>query len=336
MSIIRLRFKDINDEVIGDLEVSKEIPVADMLPLILKQLGLEDRNNWKLVLEQNRAIDPQSSFDAVGARDGAVIRVVAAELNVLPLSQEIFHSIVQPQSSIENGPTDRSLNLSKQDLGYIARQLAQQHHVLLALDVGIAQSVFVRHLRGQVEIPGLMIALHDFKSVKSVLREIAGELYHRQLLAYLREEGDLESLYRKLERWQVDELTKLVCDSLRGQGVVLVIGDLGSITPAGVSVLRQLLDVATALAAVSPDGLENAAALKEQFETIRVKRETPIDFLWISLVAFVLVDIFFILQRVNPLVAYIATLGAFLLALTLRAYLWRGPSLKMVKQPAAT
>lgn len=333
MAIIRLRFKDINDEVIGDLEVSKEIPVDEMLPLILKQLGLEEQKNWKFVLEQNRAVNPQQSFEQVGARDGAVVRVVSVEHQLLPLHEEVFHSVVQPQSTAGSEGNEQALSLNKQDADYVARQLSQQHHVLVVLDPAIERSNFVQRLHGQINLPGFVVALPDFRSAKSVLREIAGELHRRHQLAYLREESDLETLYRKLERWQIDDLTKLVCDSMRNQGYFIVIDELDTITPAGMNVFRELLQASTILAVVSSAGMENVASVADKFETIQVKPESSLDFLWVILITFLLLEVFYILQRIHPLAAYLVTLTVFLLALGVRAYLWAGPGLKMVKKP---
>ncbi|MFZ6026113.1 MAG: EsaB/YukD family protein [Chloroflexota bacterium] len=335
MSIIRLRFKDINDEVIGDLEVSKEVPVDEMLPLILKQLGLEGQKNWKLVLEQNRAVDPNRSFEQVGARDGAVVRVVAVEHPLLPLHEEVFHSVVQPQSSVEHEAGEQVSALGKQDVAYISRQLSQQHHLLVVLDPAIERSGFVCHLNSQINLPGFVVVLSDFRSAKSVLRELAGELHRRHQLAYLREESDLETLYRKLDRWQIDDLTKLVCDSMRNQGYFLVIHELDTITPAGMNVFRELLQVSTVLAVVSSAGMDSVTSVADKFETIQIKPEGSLEFLWVVVTTVLLLEVFYLLQRINPLAAYLVTLIVFLVALGVRAYLWAGPGLKMVKKPAA-
>jgi hypothetical protein len=266
MTIIRLRFRDMDDQVLGDLEVSRDVQIGNLLPLILEQLGLERQRNWHLVLD--RVIDPQCTFTEAGARDGSVIRVVAKS-GTIPLTQEIQLTISDPEPIADDVPAtciwDR-----KQEINAIARDIKQQRHILISGAPGIGKSHLLRYARDYLIAPDASIYLDDFKSASAALRQIACALYQRRQLARLRGERHDKAVYRELERQRPQELVKLVCDSLRGRGYVLVIDDLDTIAPDGLAALKDLGQVATLLAAARTDRLPRLDSIAEQFDCIQL------------------------------------------------------------------
>lgn len=327
MATIRLRFKDINDQVIGDLEVSREIPVQDMLPLILKQLNLEGEQHWKLVLEQNRSLDPRYSFADVGARDGSLIRVVATNIAPMPLLQEVHLTIAAPSSLGDSLPGP---SIHERDLAVIINLLRQQRPLLIVAGSGIDKALIVRQIHAQASRPDAAILLNDFQSVKSSLRHIARTLHQRGQLIYVSDVSNNETVYQKLARWQVDDLTTLIHDSLQGHGYLLTIEDFDRITPSGARALQRISQVATVLAIVSPDHLQQSFPLLDQFECLELTRSGYLNPIWIGGILAILLFAFFLINGIaDTTTAYITVGGLFVLFWGLRAISWRGPILKI-------
>ncbi len=334
MATIRLRFKDINDQVIGDLEVSREIPVQEMLPLILRQLNLEGDQQWKLVLEQNRSLDPRYSFAEVGARDGSLIRVMATNISTMPLLQEMQLTIAAPSSRAD---LTQSTSIHKRDLTVIIQLLRQQHHLLIVAGSGIDKTLAIRQIHDQASRPNTAILLNDFQSVKSSLRDIARILHKRGQLIYVSDVNDSETLHQRLARWQIDDLITLIYDSLQGHGYLLTIENLDRITPSGVAALQRISQVAAVLATVSPDHLDQASPLLNQFECIELTRSGYFNAIWIGGILTILLFAFFLLNWVtNVTTAYITVGGLFVLFLSLRAFSWQGPTLSIKRVSRST
>jgi hypothetical protein len=330
MSTIRLRFKDIDYLVLGDLEVSREIPIQDMLSLILTQLGLEGEKGWKLVLEQNRSVDPRYSFTEVGARDGSLIRVVPANLSTMPLLQEIQLTIADPHSQTDASHRKRRTPVRKQDLDAVTRLLKRQRNVLVVGNPGVDKPFFIRQVLEHIAAPNASIYLDDFQSAKSVLRDIARTLHKRYQLTYISGDSDSKTIRQRLAHWQIDDLVTLIYDSLQGHGYLLTIENLDTITPTGITALQKISQVSTILAAASSDCLDRLHPILDQFERIELQKSGYLNPIWIIGVFAALFLTFFLINQVaEASTAYIVTGGLFLLLLVLRAILWKGPRPKI-------
>lgn len=268
MAIIRLHFEDINNQSLGDLEVSQDIPVKEMLPLIVQQLDLGEED-CQLILEQNRAIDPQFSFAELGARDGSVIRVMAARLVSMPLLQEVQFTITGAGTQVQDTRHTRHIQGRKQEITAITRSLEQHRHVLVVGPPGIGKSHLLRYTRDHLLAPDAVIYLEGFKSAKAALRTIARTLHQRRHLT-LRDGDDSETVYRKLGSWPVDEMIPLVCDAMYGRGYVLIVDDLDTLSLAEIPVLQEITQVAAILASASPDTLGTLTPLMGNFNRVEL------------------------------------------------------------------
>ncbi|HDQ73836.1 MAG TPA: hypothetical protein ENN19_17335 [Chloroflexi bacterium] len=268
MSIIRLHFEDINNQSLGDLEVSQDVPVKDMLPLIVQQLGLGEED-CHLILEQNRAIDPQFSFGELGARDGSVIRVMAARVVSMPLLQEVQFTITGTGTQVQDARQTRHIHGRKQEITAITRSLEQHRDVLVVGPPGIGKSHLLRYTRDHLLAPDAAIYLDGFKSAKAALRTVARTLHQRRHLT-LRDGDDSETVYRKLGNWQTDDIVTLVCDALYSRGYVLIVDDLDMISLAEIPILQELTQVATILAAASSDNLGALTPIMGNFSRVEL------------------------------------------------------------------
>ncbi len=101
--------------------------------------------------------------------------------------------------------------------------------------------------------------------------------------------------------------------------------------------LQRISQVAAVLATVSPDHLDQASPLLNQFECIELTRSGYFNAIWIGGILTILLFAFFLLNWVtNVTTAYITVGGLFVLFLSLRAFSWQGPTLSIKRVSRST
>ncbi len=269
MSIIRLRFRDINDQVLGDLEISKDVPIKELLPLILEQLNLAGSGNWQLVMD--RVVDTQHSFTEAGARDGSVVQLVSVEAPAISLTREVQLTISSLDPQQEQAGQANHLQVRKQEIAAISRGLEQQRHVLIVGAPGIGKSHLIHYTRDHLVASGAGLYVDSFEPVETALQQIALILYQRRQLIGVRSQRDIKTMEQELSRQQPERLTTLVGDSLRGHNYVLMIDNLDTITLAGIAALQQLMRVTTVVAAARAESLDKLGAVLDRFDRVQLE-----------------------------------------------------------------
>ncbi len=139
----------------------------------------------------------------------------------------------------------------------IQRLLNGRRHVLLVGKRGLGKSHLLRYVaREMVEELDRLLVLDDFKAVRGILRSVAVELHERDHLSQFKDEEDSDKVRTGTAKWRVSDVAQLVADSIYGRDYVLIVDNLDTMTPSGVSVFQQLSDVAVVVAAARTERLD--------------------------------------------------------------------------------
>jgi hypothetical protein len=190
-------------------------------------------------------------------------------MTVMPLVQELRLTISDKAQAAEEIHRPLRTYGREDERDTVARLLEQQRHLLLIGEHGIGKSHLLEYARDRLAAPDTTIYLDSFKTMRPTLQRVAQMLHEHDQLVRFRDIPS-DKVPRKLARWQIADLTTLVCDSLHGHDYTFIIDDIHTITPTGVTVLQELTQVATVLGAASTDSLERLDLVVGRFNRLEL------------------------------------------------------------------